>query len=270
MGPSAPNCASVWKPRFATPATAPICRPGGCARNIRRRSIIIVLQALLITLPLLGAIAYLTFAERKVIGAMQMRKGPNVVGWFGLLQPIADGVKLVLKETVVPTNASRAVFIIAPALTFLLSVLAWVVIPFADGWVVSDINVGVLFLFAISGLGVYGIVMAGWASNSKYAFLGSMRSAAQMVSYEVSMGFVMIDPFDFIRTIAVARILMPASYVRMAAGRTQMSDEMQALCFMAGANSMFCGERLLTCDNPTPGKDNSLFGRLGLQPERKK
>jgi len=152
-----------------------------------------VAEILAIVVPMLLAVAYLTYAERKVIAAMQLRKGPNVVGPFGLLQPLADGAKLFLKETVVPTGASKAVFFIAPALTFILALVAWAVVPFADGWVVADINVGVLYLFAISSLGVYGIIMAGWVSNSKYAFLGGLRSAAQMVSYEVSIGFVLIS-----------------------------------------------------------------------------
>ncbi len=154
---------------------------------------IIILQIVAIVLPLLLAVAYLTYAERKVIGAMQLRRGPNVVGPWGLLQPLADGAKLFLKETVIPTGASRAVFILAPMLTFILALIGWAVIPFDDGWVLADINVGVLYLFAISSLGVYGIIMAGWASNSKYAFLGGMRSSAQMVSYEVSMGLIIIS-----------------------------------------------------------------------------
>lgn len=153
----------------------------------------IVLEILVIVVPMLLAVAYLTYAERKVIAAMQLRKGPNVVGPFGLLQPLADGAKLFLKETVVPTGASKGVFFIAPALTFILALVAWAVVPFDEGWVLANINVGVLYLFAISSLGVYGIIMAGWASNSKYAFLGGLRSAAQMVSYEVSIGFVMIS-----------------------------------------------------------------------------
>jgi NADH-quinone oxidoreductase subunit H len=147
---------------------------------------------LLIIVVLLLFVAYLTYAERKVMAAVQIRRGPNVVGPWGLLQPIADGVKLVFKETIIPTTANRVVFMIAPMITFILALVAWAVIPFDSNWVLADINVGVLYLFAISSLGVYGVIMAGWASNSKYPFLGALRSAAQMVSYEVSIGFVII------------------------------------------------------------------------------
>ncbi|HKT20940.1 MAG TPA: NADH-quinone oxidoreductase subunit NuoH [Stellaceae bacterium] len=150
-------------------------------------------EILAIIVPLLLAVAYLTYAERKVLAAAQLRKGPNVVGPFGLLQPIADGLKLLMKETVIPTGANRGVFIAAPILTFVLSLVAWAVIPFDQGVVIANINVGILYLFAISSLGVYGIIMAGWSSNSKYAFLGALRAAAQMVSYEVSIGFVMVS-----------------------------------------------------------------------------
>ena len=155
-------------------------------------TLIIVAQIIAILVPLLIAVAYLTLAERKVIAAMQLRKGPNVVGPFGLLQPLADGLKLLFKETIIPAGSNKVVFIIAPMITFILSVVAWAVIPFDQGMVLSDINVGILYLFAISSLGVYGIIMAGWASNSIYPFLGALRSAAQMVSYEVSIGFVII------------------------------------------------------------------------------
>ena len=154
--------------------------------------LVIVLEVLAVIVPLLLAVAYLTLAERKVLALIQLRMGPNVVGPFGLLQPLADGLKLLMKETVVPSGANRLVFIIAPILTFTLSLIAWAVIPFDPGVVVANINVGILYLFAISSLGVYGIIMAGWASNSKYAFLGALRSAAQMVSYEVSIGFVIV------------------------------------------------------------------------------
>lgn len=154
--------------------------------------ILTFIEALAVLVPLLIGVAYLTYAERKVLAAMQLRKGPNVVGPFGLLQPFADALKMMMKETVVPSGSNRLLFLMAPMLTFALAMLAWAVIPVDDGWVNADINVGILYLFAISSLGVYGIIIAGWASNSKYAFLGAMRSAAQMVSYEVSMGFVLV------------------------------------------------------------------------------
>jgi NADH-quinone oxidoreductase subunit H len=151
-----------------------------------------VAQALALLVPVLIAVAYLTWAERKVLGAMQLRRGPNVVGPFGLGQPFADAIKMLMKETIIPSGSSRLLFLAAPMLTFTLAMLAWAVIPVNDGWAIADINVGILYLFAISSLGVYGIIIAGWASNSKYAFLGALRSAAQMVSYEVSIGFVIV------------------------------------------------------------------------------
>ena len=156
-------------------------------------AILTVLEALAIIVPVLVMMAYLTLAERKVMAAMQLRRGPNVVGPFGLFQPFADAIKMVFKETIIPAGANRVLFLMAPMLTFGLAVIAWAVIPVNDGWAIANINVGVLYLFAISSLGVYGIIIAGWASNSKYAFLGALRSAAQMVSYEVSIGFVMVS-----------------------------------------------------------------------------
>lgn len=152
----------------------------------------LVFKILLITVPLLLSVAFLVLAERKVLASMQRRKGPNVVGIFGVFQPIADGLKLLVKEPVLPSSANLVIFVFAPILTFLLSQVAWAVIPFDEGYVLADIHVGLLYLFAISSLGVYGIITAGWSSNSKYAFLGSLRSAAQMVSYEVSIGLILI------------------------------------------------------------------------------
>jgi NADH-quinone oxidoreductase subunit H len=154
--------------------------------------VLTVLKSLALIVPLLIGVAYLTYFERKVMGAIQMRKGPNVVGPFGLWQPFADAIKMMFKETIIPTGSDRFLFTIAPMITFGLAVVAWVVIPLNNHWAIANINVGILYLFAISSLGVYGIIIAGWASNSKYAFLGAMRSAAQMVSYEVSMGFVIV------------------------------------------------------------------------------
>jgi NADH-quinone oxidoreductase subunit H len=156
------------------------------------QTIVILLECLLVTVPLLVAVAYMTYVDRKVWASIQLRRGPNVVGPFGLLQPFADGLKLLLKETIIPSSANRILFIIAPMITFMTALVAWAVVPFGDGMVIADINVGILYLFAISSIGVYGIIIAGWASNSKYAFLGALRSAAQMVSYEVSIGFVLI------------------------------------------------------------------------------
>jgi len=155
-------------------------------------TIIIVLEVLAVLVPLLICIAYFTYFERKVLAFSQLRKGPNVVGPFGLLQPIADAVKMLFKETIIPSGANRLIFIAAPIVSVALALVAWAVIPFDNGMVISNINVGILYLFAISSLSVYGTIMAGWASNSRYAFLGALRSAAQMVSYEVSIGFVLV------------------------------------------------------------------------------
>lgn len=149
-------------------------------------------QCLLITVAVLLSLAFLMFADRKIWAAVQMRKGPNVVGVFGLLQSFADFLKYIFKEIIIPAGSDKVVFLLAPLITFVLSMIAWSVIPFNNGWVLTDINVGILFIFAVAGLEVYGVIMGGWASNSKYPFLGSLRSAAQMISYEVSIGFIII------------------------------------------------------------------------------
>ena len=149
-------------------------------------------QCLLITVAVLLSLAFLMFADRKIWAAVQMRKGPNVVGVFGLLQSFADFLKYIFKEIIIPAGSDKIVFLLAPLITFVLSMIAWSVIPFNNGWVLTDINVGILFIFAVAGLEVYGVIMGGWASNSKYPFLGSLRSAAQMISYEVSIGFIII------------------------------------------------------------------------------
>jgi NADH-quinone oxidoreductase subunit H len=170
--------------------------------------ILTVVKALLILGPLLVAVAMMTLAERKIMAAIQLRRGPNVVGPFGLFQPFADAIKMIMKETIVPTGANRVLFLLAPMLTFSLAMIAWAVIPVADGWAIADINVGILYLFAVSSLGVYGIIIAGWASNSKYPFLGALRSAAQMVSYEVSMGFVIVTVLICVGSLNLNAIVM--------------------------------------------------------------
>jgi NADH-quinone oxidoreductase subunit H len=153
----------------------------------------IVLKILAIVVPLLIAIAYVTLAERKVLGSMQIRKGPNVVGVFGLIQPLADAIKLFAKETIIPTHANKKIYLAAPILGFVISLISWAVIPLDEGAVIADINIGILYIFAISSISVYSILMSGWSSNSKYAFFGAIRAAAQMISYEVSIGLIIIS-----------------------------------------------------------------------------
>lgn len=170
--------------------------------------LIILLKILAIVVPLLIGVAFATYFDRKIWAAMQMRRGPNVVGAFGLLQPFADGVKLFMKETIIPSGANKGVFLLAPVITFSLGLIGWAVVPFGAGLVLSDINVGILYMFAISSLGVYGIIMGGWASNSKYPFLGALRSAAQMVSYEVSMGFIIVTVLLCVGSLNLSEIVL--------------------------------------------------------------
>ena len=173
---------------------------------------IIGFKAILLMVALLLGVAYLTLAERKVIGYMQLRLGPTVVGPFGLLQPIADGIKLLHKETIIPMAANKLLFLVAPVLLFSLSLAAWAVIPFAPGWVFSDINMGVLYILTVSSLSVYGIIIAGWSSNSKYAFLGALRSAAQMISYEVSIGLILVCVLLCSCSLNLSRIVMEQAH----------------------------------------------------------
>ena len=170
--------------------------------------IITLLKILSITIPMLIAVAYFTVSERKIMGAIQRRRGPNVIGFIGLLQALADGLKLFVKETTLPSNSNLLIFLLAPILSFLLSVIGWAVIPFSHKVVLADINLGILYLFAVSSLNVYGIVLAGWASNSKYAFLGALRSAAQMISYEISIGFIILSIAVCIGSLNLSRIVL--------------------------------------------------------------
>lgn len=152
-----------------------------------------ILKILSIVVPLLISVAYFTIAERKIMGAIQRRRGPNVVGYIGLLQPLADGLKLFAKETTLPSSANLSVFLLAPSLAFILSLMGWAVIPFSEGIVFCDLNLGIIYLLAVSALNVYGILFAGWSSNSKYAYLGALRSAAQMIGYEIAIGFTILN-----------------------------------------------------------------------------
>src|SRR5258706_6365126 len=166
-----------------------------------------IVSILLIQLPLLISVAFFILADRKIWAAVALRRGPNVVGPFGLLQTFADAFKFMFKEIIIPSGANKVIFILAPLVTATLAFAGWAVVPFADGWVIADINVGILYLFAISSLGIYGIIMAGWASNSKYPFLSALRAAAQMVSYEVSIGFVIITVLLFAGSLNLSEIV---------------------------------------------------------------
>lgn len=170
--------------------------------------IIILLKILSITVPLLLAVAFFTVAERKIMGAVQRRRGPNVIGYIGLFQALADGLKLFVKETTFPSNSNLVVFLLAPILSFLLSVISWAVIPFSYAVVLADTNLGILYIFAVSSLNVYGLILAGWASNSKYAFLGALRSAAQMISYEISIGFIVLSVATCIGSLNMSKIVL--------------------------------------------------------------
>jgi NADH-quinone oxidoreductase subunit H len=170
--------------------------------------LIMLAESLLLIVALLIFVAYILYADRKIWAAVQMRRGPNVVGPFGLLQPFADLLKFVVKEPIVPAGANKGIFLLAPLVTAMLALSAWAVVPLSAGWVIADINVGILYIFAISSLGVYGVIMGGWASNSKYPFLGALRSAAQMVSYEVSIGFVLVTVLLLVGSLNLSDIVM--------------------------------------------------------------
>ena len=170
--------------------------------------LITLLKILSTTVPLLLAVAFFTVAERKIMGAIQRRRGPNVIGFIGLLQAIADGLKLLVKETILPSNSNLGIFLLAPVLSFILSVVGWGVIPFSHTVVIADVNLGILYIFAISSLNVYGLILSGWASNSKYAFLGALRSTAQMISYEISIGFIVLSVAVCVGSLNLSKIVL--------------------------------------------------------------
>lgn len=176
-------------------------------------NIIFVIQSLIVIITVLIGVAYFTLAERKILSSVQRRKGPNVVGYLGILQPLADGLKLFLKETIIPSNADKLLFLLAPIITFSLSILAWGVIPVGDKMVLSDLPLGILYIFAVSSLEVYGVILAGWSSNSRYAFLGSLRTVAQMISYEISIGFTIVSIVLLARSSNLTEIVYAQSYI---------------------------------------------------------
>lgn len=170
--------------------------------------LITLLKILSTTVPLLLSVAFFTVAERKIMGAIQRRRGPNVIGFVGLLQAIADGLKLLVKETILPSNSNLGIFLLAPILSFILSVIGWGVIPFSHTVVLADVNLGILYIFAVSSLNVYGLILSGWASNSKYAFLGALRSTAQMISYEISIGFIVLSVAVCVGSLNLSKIVL--------------------------------------------------------------
>lgn len=176
-------------------------------------TLISLLQYLVIILPILIGVAYMTLVEREVLGSIQRRKGPNVVGVAGILQPLADGLKLMLKEVILPTNVNIILFILAPVITFTCAMLYWAILPFSKGIVYTDLNIGILFIYAISSLSVYGILISGWASNAKYPFLGSIRSVAQMISYELSIGTILATIFLCVGSLNITKIVLAQKHI---------------------------------------------------------
>lgn len=174
---------------------------------------LLLLKVLVIIVPLLISVAYFTIAERKIMGSIQLRRGPNVVGYVGLLQPLADGAKLFAKETIIPNNSNEQLFLVAPFMALFLSLISWAVIPFAEGLFLCDLNLGILYLFAISALNVYSLLFAGWASNSKYSYLGSIRSAAQMISYEISIGFSCLVVIISVGSYNLSKIILAQKFI---------------------------------------------------------
>jgi len=175
--------------------------------------IIVLSKILIVIIPLLISVAYFTLAERKILGAIQRRRGPNVIGVYGLLQPLSDGFKLFVKESIIPSNSNKFIFVLSPIITFVISLMGWSIIPFDKYSTLAEINLGILYILAVSSLGVYGIILSGWSSNSKYAFLGALRSAAQMVSYEVSIGFIIIIIIICVGSFNLNTIILSQKYI---------------------------------------------------------